>query len=105
MNVFILPAIRCNLGITNIFCSWTEKEASNKIGKPAKGGIFSKATLIKMVRAFKFWRVPMDYDNLLDFVKKRRSKRRFKPDPIPDERIEQIIEVARWAPSGFNMQP
>ena len=47
----------------------------------------------------------MDYDNLLDFVKKRRSKRRFKPDPIPDERIEQIIEVARWAPSGFNMQP
>lgn len=47
----------------------------------------------------------MNYDNLLELVKKRRSIRRFKPDPIPDESIAKIIEVARWAPSGFNMQP
>ncbi|MBW1996689.1 MAG: nitroreductase family protein [Deltaproteobacteria bacterium] len=47
----------------------------------------------------------MDYDSLLELVKKRRSIRRFKPDPVPDEYIEKIIEVARWAPSGFNMQP
>jgi nitroreductase len=47
----------------------------------------------------------MDYDSLLELVKKRRSIRRFKPDPIPDEMIDKIIEVARWAPSGFNMQP
>jgi 5,6-dimethylbenzimidazole synthase len=47
----------------------------------------------------------MDYNSLLDLVKKRRSIRRFKPDPIPDEEIEKIIEVACWAPSGFNMQP
>ena len=47
----------------------------------------------------------MDYESLLELVKKRRSIRRFKPDPIPDEYIEKIIEVARWAPSGFNMQP
>ena len=47
----------------------------------------------------------MDYDSLLALVKKRRSIRRFKPDPIPDEYIDKIIEVARWAPSGFNMQP
>jgi len=47
----------------------------------------------------------MDYDSLLALVKKRRSIRRFKPDPIPDEYIEKIIDVARWAPSGFNMQP
>ena len=47
----------------------------------------------------------MDYDTLLKLVKKRRSIRRFKPDPIPNEYIEKIIEVARWAPSGFNMQP
>jgi nitroreductase len=50
-------------------------------------------------------RVLMDYDSLLELVKKRRSIRRFKPDPIPDENIDKIIEVARWAPSGFNMQP
>jgi len=47
----------------------------------------------------------MDYDDLLNLVKKRRSIRRFKPDPIPDEYIDKIIDVARWAPSGFNMQP
>ena len=35
----------------------------------------------------------------------RRSIRRFKPDPIPDEYVDKIIEVARWAPSGFNTQP
>lgn len=47
----------------------------------------------------------MDYDSLLELVKKRRSIRRFKPDPIPDNYITKIIEIARWAPSGFNMQP
>lgn len=49
--------------------------------------------------------VLMDFESLLELVKKRRSMRRFKPDPIPDEYIDKIIEVARWAPSGFNMQP
>ncbi len=47
----------------------------------------------------------LDYENLLDLVKKRRSIRRFKPDPIPDEYVDKIIEVARWAPSGANSQP
>lgn len=47
----------------------------------------------------------MEYDDLLELVQTRRSIRRFKPDPIPDEYIEKIIDVARWAPSGFNMQP
>jgi len=47
----------------------------------------------------------MDYDSLLEVVKKRRSMGGFKPDPIPDEDINKIIEIARWAPSGFNMQP
>ncbi len=47
----------------------------------------------------------MTYEELLDLVVKRRSIRRFKPDPVPKETIVKIIEVARWAPSGFNMQP
>lgn len=47
----------------------------------------------------------MDYEALLDIVKNTRSIRRFKPDPVPDEAIEKMIEVARWAPSGFNQQP
>lgn len=47
----------------------------------------------------------MDYDDLLRIVQNTRSIRRFKPDPIPDSYIDKIIEVARWAPSGFNQQP
>jgi nitroreductase len=47
----------------------------------------------------------MDYDSLLELVKSRRSIRKIKPDPVPDGYINQIIEVARWAPSGFNSQP
>ena len=47
----------------------------------------------------------MDYETLLSLVKTRRSCRRFKPDPIPDESVNKILEVARWAPSGANSQP
>jgi len=47
----------------------------------------------------------MDYDSLLELVKNRRSIRSFKTDPVPDEFINKILEAARWAPSGFNMQP
>ncbi|MFH1490392.1 MAG: nitroreductase family protein, partial [Pseudomonadota bacterium] len=35
----------------------------------------------------------------------RRSTYGFKPDPVPDEAIDKIIEAARWAPSGANSQP
>ncbi|MEJ2726516.1 MAG: nitroreductase family protein [Deltaproteobacteria bacterium] len=47
----------------------------------------------------------MVYEELLALVKKRRTFRKFKPGRIPDEDIDKIIEVARWAPSGFNTQP
>lgn len=47
----------------------------------------------------------MDYQSLLELVKKRRSTHRYKSDPIPDESVENIIEAARWAPSGANSQP
>jgi nitroreductase len=45
------------------------------------------------------------YDRLLEIVKKRRNNRKFRPDPVPEGTIEKIIEVARWAPSGFHTQP
>jgi nitroreductase len=45
------------------------------------------------------------YESLLELVKRRRSTRTFKPDPIPDHYVDKIIEVARWAPSGANSQP
>ncbi|MDZ4247228.1 MAG: nitroreductase family protein, partial [Dehalococcoidia bacterium] len=31
--------------------------------------------------------------------------RKFKPDPVPDEYIEKILDAARWAMSGANGQP
>jgi 5,6-dimethylbenzimidazole synthase len=45
------------------------------------------------------------YGCLLDLVKSRRSVRQFKSDPVPDDYIAKIIEVARWAPSAFHTQP
>ena len=47
----------------------------------------------------------MNYESFLELVQERRSIRRFKPDPVPDEYVDKIIEAARWAPSGANSQP
>ncbi len=38
-------------------------------------------------------------------IRKRRSIRKFKPDPIPEEKIRLLLESARLAPSGTNTQP
>jgi nitroreductase len=47
----------------------------------------------------------MNYDDLLSLVQKRRSIRKLKPEPIPNDYVDKIIEVARWSPSGANSQP
>jgi nitroreductase len=38
-------------------------------------------------------------------VKTRRSIRRFSQSPVPVEVLEKIIDAARYAPSGGNVQP
>ena len=38
-------------------------------------------------------------------IKNRRSIRKFAPDDVPDEMIDQMLEAARLAPSGSNYQP
>ena len=38
-------------------------------------------------------------------VRRRRSIRSFKPIPVPDEMILEMLEAARLAPSGSNSQP
>jgi nitroreductase len=43
--------------------------------------------------------------NTKDAIEQRRSIRRFKPDPIPDEQIMALLDAARLAPSGSNAQP
>jgi nitroreductase len=50
-------------------------------------------------------RANQTYDTLLKLVKTRMSVRKFRPDPIPEDTIDKILEVARWAMSGANSQP
>jgi nitroreductase len=48
------------------------------------------------------------YEKLLstqEAINRRRSIRKFKPDPVPDECITALLESARLAPSGCNAQP
>lgn len=42
---------------------------------------------------------------LMEAIKGRRSVRKFKPDPIPKEDIEEIIQAGLCAPSAQNLQP
>lgn len=38
-------------------------------------------------------------------VTTRRSIRRFRPDPVPEELIRETLDAARWSPSWGNTQP
>ena len=42
---------------------------------------------------------------LLRTMRRVRSVRAFRPDPVPDEFLTEILEVARWTGSGSNSQP
>jgi nitroreductase len=43
--------------------------------------------------------------DLFDAIQGRKSIRRFKTTPVPDEDIEKIIDAGRRAPSANNTQP
>jgi len=43
--------------------------------------------------------------DVIEAVKKRKSIRGYKPDPVPKEVLEQILESASHAPSSDNSQP
>ena len=47
----------------------------------------------------------LSFQPILSTIFSRRSIRRYKPDPIPPETIEQILTAAIWAPSAHNRQP
>jgi F420 biosynthesis protein FbiB-like protein len=40
-----------------------------------------------------------------NFLQTRRSVRRFKPDPVPDSAVQNILTTATYAPSAHNRQP
>lgn len=43
--------------------------------------------------------------DIYEAVKRRRSIRSYKPDRVPEEKLNRILEAVRLAPSGKNGQP
>ncbi len=41
---------------------------------------------------------------LFESMSTMRAMRRLKPDPVPDEMLDQLVQAAVWGPSGGNMQ-
>lgn len=42
--------------------------------------------------------------DVLEAIKGRRSIRKYRPDPISDEMIDEVLEAVRWSPSWANTQ-
>jgi len=43
--------------------------------------------------------------DVFEAIRTRKSIRKFRPKPIPDEKLEMILEAGRLAPSAGNRQP
>jgi nitroreductase len=41
---------------------------------------------------------------IMKAIRERRSIREYKPDPVSDEDLSEVLEAARWAPSWANTQ-
>lgn len=44
-------------------------------------------------------------DAFIELAQSRRATRHFKPEPLPDGLLDRLLDAARWAPSGYNLQP
>jgi nitroreductase len=44
-------------------------------------------------------------DTAVDLFRARFSCRAFTTDPVPRAMVEELLDAARWAPSGGNLQP
>src|SRR4030066_709250 len=42
--------------------------------------------------------------DLMDAIRGRRSIRKYKPDPVPEEVLRTLLEAVRWSPSWANTQ-
>ena len=40
-----------------------------------------------------------------ELIEKRYSVRAYKPDPVEDDKLKQVLEAARMAPTACNIQP
>jgi formate hydrogenlyase subunit 6/NADH:ubiquinone oxidoreductase subunit I len=46
----------------------------------------------------------IEYEHLLDFVRKRRSIRQYLDKPIEKEKLKKLLDIARYSPSAKNSQ-
>ena len=52
------------------------------------------------------WAFPPEYaDHLAQIIAARRDIRRYRPDPVPDHLLRQVLEAAHHAPSVGHSQP
>ncbi|HLF28823.1 MAG TPA: nitroreductase family protein [Anaerolineae bacterium] len=49
--------------------------------------------------------MPQFSDTLFNLIRSRHSIRRYRPDALPRETIQRLLEAATWAPSAHNRQP
>jgi len=42
--------------------------------------------------------------DVLEAIKGRRSIRKYKADPVPEELMRRLVEAGQWAPTGANRQ-
>ncbi len=42
--------------------------------------------------------------DVMEAIKGRRSIRKYRPDPIPEDALQAVLEAGRWAPSWANTQ-
>ena len=48
---------------------------------------------------------PLDPDAFLSVFPKRQTVRRYRPDPVPTEHLQKILDAARRGPTCMNQQP
>lgn len=41
----------------------------------------------------------------MNFIKSRRSIRKYKDKPVPPKVVDKLLEAGQWAPSAMNRQP
>lgn len=56
--------------------------------------------MLNLARELKTDTVPLNIA-----VTRRRATQGFKPDPVPDEILKELLGLALLAPSGYNLQP
>ena len=44
-------------------------------------------------------------NDIYEMMSTLRAVRRLRPDPIPEDVLNRVLQAAAWAPTGGNMQP